>query len=209
MYNVLRHNFQMKKFPCAAILGLLLAFTTAAPLSAKTVTLPGLPGSVSEFIKMRNQMAKTPEGGAALFVSAMIAYSKDRDLGMKLFTIALDRRNVIKSRRGVYKGYRPAGHFMYFIKRLNSRKYLASCYILGTSPSNGYALPSSYKLEITRNRYSKGSDGSIKVFVKCSGADSPRPLRMKKNNRGIWKVKSASSLFVGIRKPASTTDDDL
>ena len=48
-----------------------------------------------------------------------------------------------------------------------------------------------------------------KVFVWSSGADSPRPLTLIKNNRGLWKATNWSSLTVGIRPPAAPLDDDL
>jgi hypothetical protein len=50
---------------------------------------------------------------------------------------------------------------------------------------------------------------TAKRFVHSSGADSPRPLTLRKNNRGLYKVTSWSSLQVGVRPPVETVDDDL
>ena len=39
--------------------------------------------------------------------------------------------------------------------------------------------------------------------------DSPRPIHMVKNNRGLWKAKNYGSLDMGIRPPVAEADDDL
>ena len=53
------------------------------------------------------------------------------------------------------------------------------------------------------------TDERAKLFVFSSGADSPRPVTVKKNNRGLWKATSYSSLDVGVRPPIVIVDDDL
>ena len=79
---------------------------------------------------------------------------------------------------------------------------------LGTSPDNGYTLPEPpYTLEITRNPYSEINENTVKVFVLSSGADSPRPVTLKQNSRGIWKV-SVESLILGIREPVTADPVD-
>ena len=64
------------------------------------------------------------------------------------------------------------------------------------------------RIGLSRNAYSNLSGNAVKVFVVCSGADSPRPIHLKANNRGVWKVTNASSLFVGIRAPEKAAVDD-
>ena len=60
-----------------------------------------------------------------------------------------------------------------------------------------------YKMEFSRNRYTEQSNGAMRIFIKCNGAASPRPITLKQNDKGIWKVSEFSSLFVGVAKPAS------
>ncbi|WP_167882958.1 DUF6935 domain-containing protein [Leptospira barantonii] len=46
--------------------------------------------------------------------------------------------------------------------------------------------------------------------IRLSGADTPRPVTLKKNAKGVWKAREFSSLLVGIKKPASKNPaDDL
>lgn len=181
----------------------------AGIMGAETVTIGSLPQSEDEFVAMRNEIAKTPEGGAALFITAMITFVKNRELGMKFFTIALDQGNL--SGGNVYKGFKPGPGIMYHINRLADarRAHLPFAYIEGASPSNGYAASLPYRLIMSRNRYSIMKEDRIKVFIACSGVTMPRPLTMQKNDKGHWKVSEASSLFVDVSAPKKNDGDDL
>lgn len=181
-----------------------------AQSSEKTVELGELPGTMDEFLLLRDKLADSPEGGAALFVAAMIGYTEDPDLGTDMFTIALDRSRLTEKADG-YKGYAPVGTVMSYPKQyLTSKPYIARSYIVGTSPENGYALPAPpVTVRISTNPHSEQANGDIKVFIACNGADSPRPVILRRNNRGIWKAVNINSLFVGIRPPVEEIDDDL
>ena len=43
--------------------------------------------------------------------------------------------------------------------------------------------------------------GTVKLFVECSGADSPRPVTLKRDPDGRWAPVEWSSLLSGIRPP--------
>ncbi|MDF1667734.1 MAG: hypothetical protein P1V97_38715 [Planctomycetota bacterium] len=188
---------------------LLFALTTPALAQGKdSITIKAMPKTNEEFVKLRDSTATTPEGGAAMFVLAMMAWEKDKDVGEPFFTIALDK-GQLKKGKGGYKGYAPGNSAMFLIKRIDGKKVFSKSYLDGTSPKKGYAAKAPFKFKFMRNKYSKLSNGDIKVFVYCSGADSPRPCRLRKNNRGLWKVVEFSSLVVGMRKPPSKDDDDL
>jgi len=181
------------------------------PLAAEDVILDRVPVSVEDFIALRAELALTPEGGAALLVSAMLAWGVDRDLGRTFFILSLvNDGSMLRSASSGYKGYDLGNSAQFLVQQLNARPYIAPSYIRGTSPGNGYALPPRpWTLVITRNPYSEQADGSVKVFVASSGADSPRPIRLVKNSAGLWKVAEFSSLVVDIRKPAAAVTDDL
>lgn len=48
----------------------------------------------------------------------------------------------------------------------------------------------------------------MKVFVETFGV-KPRPITMVRNNKGIWKAKECSSVFVAVQPPAKAQQDDL
>ena len=60
------------------------------------------------------------------------------------------------------------------------------------------------------NPYSgDASEGRLKVFVASSGAASPRPVTLQRNNRGLWKAVEWSSLTLGVAAPSSEDEDAL
>lgn len=181
-----------------------------AQISEKVITIPSVPATMEEFTALRDKIASEPEGGAAVFVTAMLMYARNAELGTHMFTVALDRSRLSESARG-YKGFVPSPVFMNYPKSyLAPKPYLANSYFMNTSPENGYALPPPpLEVAVSRNTYSDQGNGDIKVFIQCSGADSPRPVILRQNNRGLWKAVNVNSLFVGIRPPVSVVEDDL
>lgn len=183
------------------------------PLAAqeKEIQVSKIPASATEFINMRNEMANSPEGGAAMFVLAIMAFSKNYDLGMQFLTIALDKSNV--GTGSAYKGYAPGSSIMYHVKRLDRQKvwsYTGFAYVKGATPENNYQTDAPYTVVTSRNRYSGDeSSGRVKVFVNVAGF-RPRPVTMQRNKKGIWKARECSSFFVNVPAPHSTQEvDDL
>lgn len=86
--------------------------------------------------------------------------------------------------------------------QLSASPWLMGSYFQGTTPENNYMIPEELVIHMTTNPYSGSSeDGSIKFFVACSGADSPRPVTVENRENGSWYAREWSSLIVGIRKP--------
>lgn len=188
---------------------LLIAVTSAAMAQVVMVELPSDIATIEEFITFRDATADTPEGGAAVFVLAMILRTQDEDLGHDALVVALDAGELRSDAAG-YRGFTLGNRPGEFVRRyLDPSPYLAHSYVLDTSPDDQYALPPNRTVGLTRNRLSVISDDRVKVFVASSGADTPRPITLQRNNRGVWKAYEYSSLFVGVRPPAQVVDDPL
>jgi hypothetical protein len=192
----------MKQFLLAALL--FSCFIAPQAKAQITQSIAKIPTTIEDFVELRNQLASTPEGGATTFVVAMMMYTENETLGMQAFTVVLDQNNLVEGgAKSVYMGFSPSPRVQHDIRNYYGKykDHLANSYIVGTSHTDNYKLSSApYKMEFTRNRYTEQTDGSMRIFIKCNGADSPRPITLKKNNRGIWKVTNYSSLFVGVRK---------
>lgn len=173
----------------------------------KTIEAAKVPSTIEEFLTFRNRVAQSPEGGAVVFAMALMMYTNNKEVGLKALTIALDRTQL--SEGDIYKGFQPQNSINYHLTNLLRKPYIARSYVLETSPQNGYKLPSKLSFKLTRNPYSEQSNGDVKVFIKCTGASTPRPIALRKNNKGIWKAVNYSSLFVGTQPPASMVDDGL
>ncbi len=173
------------------------------------VDLPAGVATTEDFLLFRDAAAQSPEGGAAVFVLAMLLFEQDATLGRNAMVIALDANELRQDPAG-YQGYAPGNRADDFVSRyLVPRPYLARSYLLGTSPENGYNPPESRAVRLSRNSTSTIAGDQVKVFVSCTGADTPRPITMRRNNRGVWKAYEYSSLFVGVRPPAAVADDPL
>lgn len=189
------------------LLTIILVFCLTGIGFSETVSINSIPGNLDEFITLRDEIASTPQGGAVIFIIAMILYNEDKDTGLEAFTIALDRDQLQEG--NVYKGFKPLASWYYFFGQLEYFEYLGRVYIDGTDYQDAYALPGKpYNFIFTSIQ--ETGDNMVKLFVQTTSGNMPRPLSLVKNNRGTWKVWEASSLFVGVSKtPPDNIDDDL
>lgn len=170
---------------------------------SQTITINTIPASTEEFIQLRDQLAKTPEGAAAILVVAAIKYTENPKLGRHWLIIATDKYWLSASSADqAYKGFDLGSSANFSLKQLDGKKYIPFSYIKGTSVTNGYT-PSSLPYKIAIERTADGGDGNMKVFVVTSGADTARPVTLKKNDAGVWKGFEYSSLFVAVKQPVA------
>jgi hypothetical protein len=138
--------------------------------------------------------AKTPEGGALMFVVALLAQAEGvADAEAMILAVqhpsTLINGAIGPSMASRYKDVRP-------------QPQIARSYIVGTKPQDNYALPPTFSVDMRPD----GSGfvdpgGSVKLFVFSSGAASPRPIQLKLDADGNWKVREVSSLLSGVQKP--------
>ncbi|MCS6822814.1 MAG: hypothetical protein NZ529_00855 [Cytophagaceae bacterium] len=169
-----------------------------------------IPTSVEEFITLRDKIATTPEGGAVAFVVATIMYSNNPQIGRQAIIIQSDRKLLSECGpdKG-YKGFDLGSSSDFLVRQLDQKKYIPYSYVMGTSNANGYALGNPpYNFQVSTNASSKGADGTMKVFIASTGADSPRPITLRQNDKGIWKAAEYSSIFSGVRPPVQKSKGD-
>ncbi len=191
------------------LISVLIAVAMSGLVNSQTVKIEKKPKTIEEFIKLRNEIAVKPEGGAAMFLLALKIYKVNKEFGKKCLVVTVKKGSLIKG--NIYKGYQLFKSDMQLIERQIESKYgLIDSYIKGSGPENKYTVKLPYIYEFTTNPYSGDpASGSYKILVKCSGADSDRPIRLKKNEKGYWKADSWSSVLVGIKKIKSEETDDL
>lgn len=81
--------------------------------------------------------------------------------------------------------------------------YLMRSYLVGSTPENNYTPVQPYRVTVSENTYSRTQfvDGYLTLYVACSGADSPRPLKLRnKPSTGQWFLWE-QQLLTGIRIP--------
>jgi hypothetical protein len=176
--------------------------------SLPSVTIDQLPQSVEAFLALQDQVARTPQGGAAMMIVALLLYTDDVALGHACLTLAVDQSRLSEGSHG-HDGWQLRGTDRQLIRtQIGGQPHIPRSYLRGATPENGYRLPSPpYQLAFSANPYSgDAASGSYKVFVDCSGAASPRPVTVRRDGEGIWKAREWSSLLSGIRKPAPEAD---
>lgn len=150
-----------------------------------------LPGTLAEFSAMPQMDLSVPQNTCALFLCALQLYVKDRDAGTEALNLL--------------RGPRPLSPYdIQFLRdRLRGKSYLPLAYFDGAAPENGYTPEEPLTLEVLDDTGSRPQEpGFLRLFLRTAGADSPRPLTLRKKG-GLWYLWEYSSILSGIRIPAA------
>ena len=154
------------------------------------VKLNTLPATLAEFQALPRS---TPEEVCAGFLCALNLYTKSPNDGVA----AMD----------LLRGPRPMTPYdsQFLRDRLRGKTYLPLAYFEGATPENGYTPCAPYRLDVLADpRPQDIEPGYLRVFLKTTGADSPRPMKLRqKPSTGEWFLWEYSSPLSGIRIPAS------
>lgn len=148
-----------------------------------------LPGNTDEFSSLIHEYRKSAEGAVAGCIAALNIMAENYKEGRKAMMMLHPETSETTMRL--------AG------SQLGEAPWLVRSYFTGTSPENGYEITGDFSMDLSKNPYSGSpEDGSVKFFVACSGADSPRPVTVARRDN-YWYPREWSSLIVGIKKPCS------
>lgn len=196
----------MRTLLTLTLLSLTMMAAPRAHAGRKKMQIESMPDSVESFVAMRNKLAVTPEGGAVMFAVALIKFSEGDPLGIPFLTLAIDQSRLSDGGFGV-EGRQPTD-LRDFRDRNGAKPWIASSMIQGTSPAKKYALPAlPWTVNVVRS--DAAGDDDAKVFIQTSGADSPKPLRLLRNDKGIWKAAEWSSFQGNCRPPEEKKVDNL
>ncbi len=179
----------------------------------KDIVIGTIPETLDAFVALRDRIAETPEGGAAVTVVAMLLYAREPEapLGRQALTLALDRSRIKPSDTAMLGWKLRLIDVQRLEMRVAGRPWMIFSYFKGTTPEQGYRLPPPpLVITVYPDPLTADADGEFrKVFVGCHGADSPRPVTLKRNTSGVWKAWEWSSLTVGVKPPAEDVHDTL
>ncbi len=163
-------------------------------------TFEKLPADVSE---LSGYSMQSPFETVALIVAALDTYSPQNENtcfemlqylmgGAEIQPLAPIRKSFIKDRFMQNKKY----------------PYIAKSYMGGATPENGYTPDIPYTIEVKDNPYSYTEDGYAKLLLKSGGADSERPIMLRKMKTGRWVLWSDTVLGIlsDIREPKKADD---
>lgn len=157
----------------------------------ETFTFPALPESLAQMQSLPEASLDTPFKTAALTVCALCAYAADKQTGT-------DMLNWLR-------GPRPMnGSDISFLndRFRDGKTYIPFSYFAGAAPDNNYTPAEPYTVTVESTHVSDSvGEGYFKVFIPCGGADSPRPVTLRRKGES-WYLWEYSSLLSGIRTPA-------
>ena len=157
----------------------------------ETFTFDRIPETVDEMKALPQANLQNPFGVVALVILAMNNFNKDLDK-CKDMLVFLKGPGTLMNQE---------------ISRMNDqlkgKDYLMRSYFEGTSPENNYKPTEPYKITVFDhpNSYDNEKDGYVTLWVKSSGSDSDRQVRLrKKQSTGEWFLNE-EYLTPGIKTP--------
>lgn len=151
-----------------------------------------LPKNVTELTSLNEATLDTPFKTVALAMCALTNFENSADDTFAMLDFL--------------KGPEPVSPFeKQFIKeRLAGKQYKVSSFFAGTSPENGYTPSIPYTITVSDNPYSYSQENWATLYVKSSGADSERSIKLrKKPSTGQWFINEIQCLS-DIRVPVSS-----
>lgn len=159
---------------------------------SESFTFTALPESVEEMKALPEASLDTPFKTAALTVLALCAYAADRDIGTQMLNFL--------------RGPRPMnGADISFLndRFRDGKTYIPFSYFQGSSPENDYTPSQPFTITVKSDHTSDAESGYAKLFIPCSGADAPRPIKLRMKGDGTWCLWE-QYLLTGIRQPKSS-----
>lgn len=157
---------------------------------AQTFTFSSLPESLSELQALPEATLDNPYKTAALSLCALCVYAADKNIGIEMLNFL--------------RGPRPLSPMdISFLddRYRDGNTYVPFSYFAGATPDNNYTPSQPFTVTVESNPYSDANEGYKKLFIKSSGADTPREIVLRmRGSDGKWFLWD-QFLLVGIRMP--------
>ena len=155
------------------------------------VSFSGLPTTTDMLRKLPEATLQEPHYAAALLIPALCIWNTNQNMAIEMI-------NFLKGPQ-VLSTY----EIQFISERLKGKEYLPFSYFDGTTPENNYKPSQPYTINIATVPTSFNEAGYAKLYLKSSGADSPRPVQLrKKDSTGEWFLLD-QMLLSEIRVPVS------
>ena len=157
--------------------------------AAETFTFASLPADASQLRVLPEASLDSPYKTAALAVLSLCRFEEDEA--------------AVHEMLDYLKGPEPLSNLekQFLRDRLRGKAYKPFSFFAGASPENGYVPEPPYRITVSSNPYSFQTENWATVYVQSGGADSPRPIKLrKKPSTGQWFLNEIQCL-TDIRLP--------
>lgn len=147
------------------------------------------PATLAEFSALPQTDLSRPENTYAMLLLALNLYVKDKDAGIEAVNLLRGPRPL-----SVYE-------IQFLRDRLRDKVYLPLAYFDGATPQNNYTPTTPLTLQVFEDPVPQYTEeGYLRLFLKTAGADSPRPVTLRRKGEN-WYLWEYSSILSGIRIP--------
>lgn len=159
-------------------------------MQKETFTFAALPASLGELQALPEAALDSPFKTAALAIAALCRYEADPAATFEMLDFLKGPESV-------------SAYEKEFIRdRLAGKQYKTFSFFAGATPANSYTPAQPYAITVSENPYSYPDENWATLYVQSGGADSPRPIKLrKKPSTGQWFLNEVQCLS-DIRTPA-------
>jgi len=154
-----------------------------------TFTFASIPSTVVELQALPEASLDTAFKTTALCIVALLSHEKNPDVTFEMLDFLNGPEDV-------------SGYTKQFInERLNGEEYKVKSFFAGATVDNNYTPTTPYTITVSANPYSFDEENWATMYVTSAGADSPRPIKLrKKPSTGQWFINDIQCL-AQIRTP--------
>lgn len=157
----------------------------------ETFTFAKIPESVSELQVIPEADFKSAFGTGALTVLVLCNFEKNPEAMYEMLDFLKGPENVSPYEKQFIK------------ERLTDKVYKVFSYFAGATVENGYTPTQPYTIDVIENPYSFDNENWAMLYVKSSGADNPRGIKLRrKPSTGQWFLNDIQCLS-DIREPVA------
>ena len=159
--------------------------------NSETIVFDKVPAGLEDFKALPAAQMSTPFETAALTVLALSFYPRDSDLSLAMLEYLRGPRPL----NGMDKPF--------IADRFRGKDYVPRSYFKGATPENDYTPAEPLTVTVKTNPHSYDEENFAKLFIPSGGADTPRPIQLRKAKDGKWYLWE-QFLLPDVKKPEST-----
>jgi len=156
---------------------------------AESFTFASLPASVAELKALPEASLDSAFKTTALCIAVLCNLEKDEKATWEMLDYLKGPETVSEREKAFIK------------ERLAGKQYKTLSFFEGATPDNGYAPVTPYTITVSENPYSFTEENWATLYVTSGGADSSRPIKLRrKPSTNQWFVNDIQCL-ADIRIP--------
>jgi hypothetical protein len=158
---------------------------------SETFSFSAMPANVEQLKNLPEASLDSAFKTTALTVLALCRYETDPSAALEMLDFLKGPEQVSTYEK------------QFIAERMKGKGYKARSFLAGATPENGYQPTTPYTITVSENPYSFDNENWATLYVTSSGADDPRPIKLrKKPSTGQWFLNDIQCL-ADIRVPVA------